>query len=191
MNESRLKWMLVVSSVVLWAFAVYRWYHVIHEPFAGSFVPAALDRPANLAIWMTLLLLAGAPGRRVLRSTLAAPSAEELVFSVGLGVGVLSFGAPLLGTTGILVHWLSWALFVVLLVLHPRSALRFDRTQATYRRKPASRDTGQLTAPLCQGVPTGGPIAASWRLVRVASRVPRTLISKAVGRGTFEMMAYR
>lgn len=128
MNDSRLKWMLVISSMALWAFAVYQWYHIVHEPFADSFMPATLDRPANLAMWMTLLLLAAAPGRRVLRSTLEARSAAELVLSVGLRVGVLLCGAPLLGTTGILVGWLSRAPFVVLLGVHPWDIGRIPRT---------------------------------------------------------------
>lgn len=67
MNKSRLKCILVVSSAVLWVFAVCRRYHAVHELLAGSLIATALDRPASLAVWITQTIWAVASGRRVLQ----------------------------------------------------------------------------------------------------------------------------
>lgn len=114
------KWIIVLGLSVLWIFAVYVGYYAVHKPFTGPMVAAILDRVADLVIWMTLLLLSAAIGRRLLRSGSRNRRAEELLFGLGLGLGILSFGTFALGTIGLLTRPLVWIAFLILLALHLR-----------------------------------------------------------------------
>jgi len=114
------KWIIIAALSVLWVFVVYLGYYTVHKPFTASTILAILDRLADLAIWIAFLLLSAALGRRLVRSMSQGRPLEELVFSLGLGLGILSFGTFLLGMIGLLTRWLFWALFLVLLALHIR-----------------------------------------------------------------------
>ncbi|MGB3903287.1 MAG: hypothetical protein WBB22_00015, partial [Anaerolineae bacterium] len=92
MNGRSAKWLLVAVLSILWTFAVYLGYYTVHKPFTGATVLAVLDRVADLAIWTALLLLAAALGRRFLGRGAQTRPLEELLFSTGLGLGILSLG---------------------------------------------------------------------------------------------------
>lgn len=144
------KWLLVVVLSILWTFAVYLGYYTVHKPFTASIVLAVLDRAADLAIWTTLLLLAAALGRRFLGRGAQTPPLEELLFSIGLGLGILSLGTFLLGMIGMLNRWVFWTLFVLLLAIHVRDigAILRDIRQA-WKWKRASKLSLLLASFLC------------------------------------------
>ncbi len=114
------KWIIAVALSVLWVFVVYLGYYIVHKPINSSIALAVLDRVADLAILLALLLLSAALGRRLLGNVSRDRPLEELVFSVGLGLGILSLGTFLLGMIGLLVRWVFWVLFLALLALQIR-----------------------------------------------------------------------
>jgi hypothetical protein len=108
------KWMAAIFLSVLWLFVVYLAYYTVHKPFTPSIILAILDRVADLVILAVLLLLSAALGSRVLERRLEVPTLEGLVFSMGLGLGLLSLGTLALGMLGLLHRWLFWLLLVLL-----------------------------------------------------------------------------
>jgi hypothetical protein len=114
------KWIVIAALSVLWIFVVYLGYYTVHKPFTPSIILAILDRSADLAIWTALLLLSAALGKRLLRSASQDRPLEKLIFSLGLGLGLLSFGTFLLGMAGLLNPWLFWVLFLGLLAFNIR-----------------------------------------------------------------------
>jgi len=149
-NGRSAKWLLVAVLSILWTFAVYLGYYTVHKPFTGATVLAVLDRVADLAIWTALLLLAAALGRRFLGRGAQTRPLEELLFSTGLGLGILSLGTLLLGTIGLLNRWVFWVLFVLLLVIHIgdiRAILRNVKQAREWKR--TSKLSLLLTSFLC------------------------------------------
>jgi hypothetical protein len=131
------KWIVIVVLSVLWVFFVYLGYYTVHKPFTATIILAVLDRLADLALWLALLLLSAVLGRRLLRDTSRGRPLEELVFSLGLGLGILSFGTFLLGIIGLLIPWLFWILLLGLLAFHIRdiqSILRNVREEWQWKR---------------------------------------------------------
>lgn len=140
----------MVALSVLWVFAVYLAYYTVHKPFTAQIVLSVVARIADLAIWMMLLLLAAAMGRRLVGRGSQTPPLETLVFSLALGLGILSLGTLFLGMIGMLTGWLFWMLFLALLAIHirdMRAVLRTVRQQLAWR--PTSRLSLLLTSFLC------------------------------------------
>jgi hypothetical protein len=127
-------WIAAISLSVLWTFVVYLAYYTVHKPFTSSIILALVDRAADLVLLITLLLLSAALGTRVLRRKLERPTLEDLIFSTGLGLGLLSLGTLALGMLGLLHRWLFWLVLVLLIALNARRmrvilrSLRISRT---------------------------------------------------------------
>lgn len=144
------RWIVAVALSVVWIFAVYLAYYTVHKPFTAQIVLSVTARIADLAIWMMLLLLAAAVGRRLLGRDSQTPPVETLVFSLALGLGILSLGTFFLGMMGMLSRWLFWTLFLVLLAIHirdMRAIVRTVRQSGVWR--PTSRLSFLLISFLC------------------------------------------
>ena len=114
------KWLAAVAVSVIWIFSVYAAYYTVHKPFTAPIVLAVLDRVADLVICTTLVLLSAAVGSRVMRIEPRDATLQDLLFSAGLGLGILSLGTLALGMLGLLWRWLFWVLFLILLIFHAR-----------------------------------------------------------------------
>jgi hypothetical protein len=114
------RWMTVVALSVLWLFVVYAAYYTVHKPFDASMALAMLDRFGDLAVCVLLLLVSTAVGGRALRVEFAKASLEDLLFSVGLGLGLVSLGTLALGLLGLLFRWLFWGLLLLLVGVNIR-----------------------------------------------------------------------
>lgn len=142
--------MIGVALSIIWAFTVYLAYYMVHKPFTAHIVLSMLDHATDLALCVMVVLLAAAMGRRVLGFTKQTPLLEALLFSVALGLGILSLCTFFLGMIGMLKRWLFWMLFVGLLVVHTKDlravlgAIRQPRAS-----RPTSRVSVLLTAFLC------------------------------------------
>jgi len=144
------KWMIAVTLSIIWVFAVYLAYYTVHKPFTAQIILSILDRAADLAMWVMLLLLAAAVGRRLLEPRNQTLPLEALLFSVALGLGILSLCTLFLGSIGMLKRWLFWSLFVGLLVVHTKDLRAVLRTLREARvSRPTSRLSVLLTAFLC------------------------------------------
>jgi hypothetical protein len=144
------RWIVAVALSVVWIFAVYLAYYTVHKPFTAQIVLSVTARIADLAIWMMLLLLAAAVGRRLLGRESQTPPLETLVFSVALGLGIFSLGTLFLGMMGMLTPWLFWVLFLVLLAIHIRDMSAILRTvKQSWVWRPTSRLSFLLTSFLC------------------------------------------
>jgi hypothetical protein len=135
-----LRWAVVVASSVLWLFVVYAAYYTVHKPFDASMALAILDRVGDLGVCLLLLLVSTAMGGRALRVDFARATLEDLLFSVGLGLGLVSLATLGLGLVGLLYRWLFWLLLLLLVVVNIRplrDILRKLRPPLT--RRPFSR----------------------------------------------------
>ncbi len=112
------KWIAAISLSVLWTFVVYLAYYTVHKPFTSSIILATVDRAADLVILAVVLLLSAALGSRALGRNLERPTLEDLLFSTGLGLGLLSLGTLALGMLGLLHRWLFWLLLVLLIAVN-------------------------------------------------------------------------
>ena len=118
--RSPAKWAVVAALSVLWVFVVYLAYYTVHKPFTLSIALALIDRGTDLAVWVLLVLLATAIGKRVLGSGLEAQPLEALLFGAGLGLGLLSLGTLALGMLGLLSRWAFWLGLALLLAVNLR-----------------------------------------------------------------------
>ncbi len=124
-EKSRLVWILSVAGAVLWAFAVYFNYYLVHKPFNVVAVTALVSVLLDVAIWLGILSVALALGRRCSawlnheRAQYDSPL-EEFIFSLGLGLGLLSLIVLALGLAGLFYRWLFWLLLVAALILFRR-----------------------------------------------------------------------
>jgi hypothetical protein len=114
------RWAAAVSLSVCWTFVVFLAYYTVHKPFTASIILAIASRAADLAILIVLLLLSAALGSRVLGRDTGRLALEELLFSTGLGLGLLSLGTLALGMLGLLHRWLFWLLLAVLIATNAR-----------------------------------------------------------------------
>ncbi|MGQ9628232.1 MAG: hypothetical protein ACUVV0_15180, partial [Anaerolineae bacterium] len=109
-----LRWILAVAMGLAWAFAIYAAYYWVHKPFTADNAAALLSTALDIALWLGLLAIAFALGRRCLESGAwhfgSARHLEELVFSLGLGLGLLSMIIFALGLAGCFKRWLFWVL---------------------------------------------------------------------------------
>jgi hypothetical protein len=115
------RWLIAVGLSVLWIFIVYAAYYTVHKPFNSRVVLSVLDRTTDLAVCAVVLLAATAIGGRALRVDFTRAALEDFLFSVGLGLGMVSLGTLALGLLGLLNRWLFWALLVTLVALNARS----------------------------------------------------------------------
>jgi hypothetical protein len=119
-EKSRLVWILSVALAVLWAFAVYFNYYVVHKPFNVATVTAIVSVVLDVAIWLGILSIALALGRRCSAWLNHDSALEDFIFSLGLGLGLLSLIVFALGLAGLFYRWLFWLLFVAALILFRR-----------------------------------------------------------------------
>lgn len=110
-------WILIVSLGVLWAFAVYFNYYIVHKPFNVANVTAIVSVLLDITIWLGILSVALALGRRCSAWLSHDSPLEDFIFSLGLGLGLLSLIVFALGLAGLFYGWLFWLLFVAALIL--------------------------------------------------------------------------
>ncbi len=121
-DRSRLRWLLGVTAAVVWLFAVYFYYYVVHKPFGADNVVRWLSTALDLAVWLLIVLTGAALGRRLMCIRLPKYSeTSEVWVSAGVGLGMLSLAILGLGMAGLLYRWLFWLLFLALAI-----ALRRD-----------------------------------------------------------------
>lgn len=141
-RTGRLRIILTVIAALAWLFVVVFSYYVSHKPFALENAIALGNAAADVGVILGLFLCAAAFGKFLLRGWTFSSSLEELGFSSGLGLGLVSFATLALGLLGVLhplVFWLALVLGLflvrnqvrgVLSLLHtrrPSGETRFDR----------------------------------------------------------------
>jgi len=112
-NSSPIRWALVATLSVVWVFVVYLAYYTVHKPLAVSAVLAITGRIADLAVWVALLAIATALGRRLLCRLSYDSPLEELVLAAGAGLGFVALMMLGLGLVGALNRWLLYILAFV------------------------------------------------------------------------------
>lgn len=119
------RWLVAVALSVLWVFVVYAAYYIVHKPFDARMALAVLNRAGDLAVCAGVLLVSTAIGGRVLRVEFASATLEDLLFSVGLGLGLVALVTLSLGMVGLLNGWLFWTLLALAAAgnLRPLSAI--------------------------------------------------------------------
>ena len=125
----KIPWLLAAGVTIAWVFVVISVYYVAHKPFDLGNVTALARGFLNILAWLLLLAAAAGLGLRIAGRWLgqAAPL-EELILSVGLGLGLLSLLTLVWGLIGGLSSWLAWLLVAAIAVLNA-SPLR-----ASFRR---------------------------------------------------------
>ena len=103
-----LRWTAAVTLSVLWLFVVYGAYYTVHKPFDAPMALALVDRLGDLATCALLLLASTALGGRFLRVRFAKAPLEDLLFAVGLGLGIISLATLALGLLGLLYRCLLY-----------------------------------------------------------------------------------
>ena len=78
--------------------------------------PKLLDAVVNLLLLLIIILMSSFAGRRILSVLGAEPSSllEAFVFSVGLGLGLLTYVVLALALLGLLYSWMAWLVLVIL-----------------------------------------------------------------------------
>ncbi|MBI3914006.1 MAG: glycosyltransferase family 39 protein [Chloroflexi bacterium] len=119
MKTNRSRGLVVISIVaaIAWLFAVTFNYYIVHKPFSGENALALMDAAANVFVALALFALAGALGRRVLRAFEFESPLERIVYSCGIGLGLISFSTLALGLAGLLNSLLFWLLLLVVAFL--------------------------------------------------------------------------
>lgn len=103
--------------LVLWIFTVYLLFYRIQKPFTVETFLAFADSLLNIASALFILLLGTALGQRLLKGFSFASLGESLVFSAGIGLGILTLLTLGLGLLGLLYPWLFYALSLGLALL--------------------------------------------------------------------------
>ena len=93
---------LVALAIVAWAFVVYLNYYITHKPFTLSVAMGLLDSLGNLAVFLLMAAAALGVGRWATRGLEYPGSLSEIVFSLGLGWGIISLATFVLGLVGLL-----------------------------------------------------------------------------------------
>lgn len=107
------KGVVIAVLFVLWIFAVYLGYYIVHKPFTARIMLAILNSMVDLGCWLALVLLATALGQRLLGKLSFHSLLEELTLSAGVGLGLLSLLTLGLGLLGLLHRWLFYVLLIV------------------------------------------------------------------------------
>ncbi len=111
---------LVALAIVAWAFVVYLNYYITHKPFTLSVAVGLLDSLGNLVVFLLMAAAALAVGRWATRGLEYPDSLSEIVFSLGLGWGILSLATFVLGLAGLLHGGLFWLLHLGTVALFHR-----------------------------------------------------------------------
>ncbi|HJX38117.1 MAG TPA: glycosyltransferase family 39 protein [Anaerolineae bacterium] len=115
------RWLVAVGLSVLWLFIVYAAYYTVHKPFDAPMLLAIVDRAGDLGVCAILLLVSAALGGRVLRVEFTKATLEDLLFAVGLGLGIVSLVTLALGMVGLLNGWLFWMLLALAVAANLRN----------------------------------------------------------------------
>ncbi len=102
---------ILFAILVLWAFGVLVAYYLSYPfPF--------LSLTLKLGLLFVLLILATALGRKILRYCKVKFDFlfEEILFSISLGLGIISYSVLGLGLLGLLYYWLFSILLVILTI---------------------------------------------------------------------------
>lgn len=147
MNEEHrsrypLRWAAAIALSVLWIFVTYAAYYTVHKPFDAPMALAVLDRAGDMAVCAGLLLVSTAIGGRVLKVDFVRATLEDLLFAVGLGLGIVSLAVLALGLVGLLNSVLLWILLALAAAGNARS-LRVILSRA--RRGPAAKRLSRLS----------------------------------------------
>ena len=116
-NLSAGKKLSLVAVSILWIFTVYLLFYRIQKPFTVDTFLAFADSLLNIALALFILLLGTALGQRLLKGLSFASLGESLIFSAGIGLGILSLLTLGLGLLGLLYPWLFYALSLGLALL--------------------------------------------------------------------------
>ncbi|MBM3127755.1 MAG: hypothetical protein FJ009_03870, partial [Chloroflexi bacterium] len=108
-----MKRVLLIALALTWIFLVTLNYYIVHKPFSAENALAILNALGDVIVAGALVALAAALGRRVLCGLPFDSPLQAIVFSTGLGLGLISFATFGLG----LIGWLTPLLFWVLLLL--------------------------------------------------------------------------
>jgi hypothetical protein len=127
MTRSKARWLLVVGAVIIWVFAIYPAYYVVHKPVSAANLYAVASAVGDLLTWALILAVAAAFGSRLTRRLSYASLLERITFSIGLGLGIFSVLTLALGLLGFLYRWLFWALLLVVGLLLWRELHRLGR----------------------------------------------------------------
>jgi hypothetical protein len=118
------KGILVAMGAVTWAFVVYVNYYINHKPFTPSVAVGLLDSLGNVAVFLLMAAAALAVGGWATRDLKYPDSLSEIVFSLGLGWGILSLATFVLGLAGLLHRGLFWLLYLGVVALFHRPLWR-------------------------------------------------------------------
>jgi len=102
---------------VVWIFVVYLLFYRAQKAFTLETFLAFADSLLNIALPLFTLLLGTALGQRLLRGLSFTSPGESLIFSAGIGLGILSLLTLGLGLLGLLYPWLFYALSLGLALL--------------------------------------------------------------------------
>ncbi len=117
MNRQSWGKLAVAIFAVLWLFAVIAGYYIAHKPFTPDNALALLNVAGDIATTLMLCVLASALGFRVLRRVEFAAPLEQVLFSAGVGLGIISIITFLLGVAGFIKAILFWLLCVIALAI--------------------------------------------------------------------------
>ncbi|NLE44959.1 MAG: phospholipid carrier-dependent glycosyltransferase [Chloroflexi bacterium] len=121
-------WGAAVTLVLIWLFALVAAYFWAHKPFDVGSAVSLLRTTANLLVWLLIISLGAALGRRVIGALLDLfPAVMRVVLSTGVGLGLLSVLMLCLGLAGLYRPAVAWGLVLSMTVLLHR------QIQATWR----------------------------------------------------------
>lgn len=112
---------LIVFISIAWLFAVIFGYYIVHKPFGVENAAAILSALGDVVVASAIVVCATALGRGLLARMAFVSLLESIIFSAGLGLGILSFATLALGLVGLLNRILFWVL-----ILGGLSLLRSD-----------------------------------------------------------------
>lgn len=107
---SKRRSVILVGLSVFWIFIAYLLFYRTQKPFTVETFLAFAHSLFNIALALFILLLGTVLGQRLLRGLPFASPGEELIFSAGIGLGILSLATLGLGLLGLLHPWLFYAL---------------------------------------------------------------------------------
>jgi hypothetical protein len=106
-----LGWVVAVTVVIVWLFAVVAAYFWAHKPFDADIV-AGLGRSfLSIAVWLGMIWLASGLGRRIVGDLLVDETPlPRLALATGVGLGSVSLLTLGLGLAGLLWLPIAWGL---------------------------------------------------------------------------------
>lgn len=104
---------LLVVLALAWIFLVTFNYYIVHKPFGAENALAILNALGDVIAAGALVALGAALGHRVLRGLPFDSPLQAIVFSTGLGLGLISFATFGLGLIGWLTPLLCWVMLLI------------------------------------------------------------------------------